>query len=163
MNKRSFYLTRAAVIAAIYVVLVFVFQSTSFGPIQFRVAEALTILPYFTSAAIPGVSIGCLLSNILFGSSLLDIVFGSAATLFAAYLSYQLKENKFLVPIPPILINSIVIPWIIKATATTASLEVSPIPIMMLSVGIGQLVSAGILGMILLFALEKVEHILFKN
>lgn len=163
MNKRSFYLTRAAVIAAIYVVLVFVFQSTSFGPIQFRVAEALTILPYFTSAAIPGVSIGCLLSNILFGSSLLDIVFGSAATLFAAYLSYQLKENKFLVPIPPILINSIVIPWIIKATATTASLEVSPIPIMMLSVGVGQLVSAGILGMILLFALEKVEHILFKN
>jgi len=163
MNKKSLYLAEAAIIAAIYVVLVFVFQSTSFGPIQFRVAEALTILPYFTSAAIPGVTIGCLLSNILFGSSILDIVFGSAATLFAAYLSYQLKDNKWFVPIPPILINAIVIPWIIKAVATTASFEADPIPIMMLTVGAGQLVSAGILGMILLFALDKVKHILFKN
>lgn len=163
MNKKTLYLTQAAVIAAIYVVLVFVFQYTSFGPIQFRVAEALTILPYFTSAAIPGVTIGCLLSNILFGSSMLDIIFGTAATLFAAILSHQIKDNKFLVPIPPILVNAIVIPWIIKATTTTADLGANPIPLMMLSIGAGQLVSAGILGMILLFALDKVKHILFKN
>jgi len=158
MNKRTFYVTEAAVIAAIYVVLVLVFQSTSFGPIQFRIAEALTILPYFTPAAIPGVTIGCLLSNLLFEADILDVVFGTAATLLAAYLSYKLKFNKFLVPIPPILINAIVIPWVLKF----AYFEANPIPIMMISVGAGQVASAGILGMVLLYSLDKVKHFIFK-
>ena len=158
MNKRTFYVTEAAVIAAIYVVLVLVFQSTSFGPIQFRIAEALTILPYFTPAAIPGVTIGCLLSNLLFEADILDVVFGTAATLLAAYLSYKLKFNKFLVPIPPILINAIVIPWVLKF----AYFEANSIPIMMISVGAGQVASAGILGMVLLYSLDKVKHFIFK-
>jgi uncharacterized membrane protein len=158
MNKKTLYVTQAAVIAAIYVVLVFVFQYSSFGPIQFRIAEALTVLPYFTPAAIPGVTIGCLLSNLLFKADILDVIFGTGATLIAAYLSYQLKDNKFLVPIPPILVNAIIIPWILKY----AYFEANTIPIMMLSVGAGQLVSAGILGMVLLFSLEKVRHIIFK-
>jgi len=159
MNKKTLYVTQAAIIAAIYVVLVFVFQYSSFGPIQFRIAEALTVLPYFTPAAIPGVTIGCLLSNLLFRADILDVVFGTAATLIAAYLSYQLRENKFLVPVPPILVNAIIIPWILKH----AYFEADPIPLMMLTVGVGQLVSAGILGMILLFSLEKVRHIIFKD
>ena len=158
MNKKTLYLTQAAIIAAIYTVLVFVFQFSSFGPIQFRIAEALTILPYFTPAAIPGVTIGCLLSNILFRADILDIIFGTSATLIAAYLSYQLKDNKYFVPIPPILINAIIIPWVLKY----AYFEADPIPFMMLTVGLGQLISAGILGMILLFALERVKHIIFK-
>ena len=74
MNKKTLYVTQSAVIAAIYVVLVFVFQYTSFGPIQFRIAEALTILPYYTPAAIPGVTIGCLLSNLLFRADIIDII-----------------------------------------------------------------------------------------
>lgn len=159
MNKKTLYVTQAAAIAAIYTVLVFVFQYSSFGPIQFRIAEALTILPYFTPAAIPGVTIGCLLSNILFRADILDIIFGTSATLIAAYLSYQLRANKFLVPIPPILINAIVIPWVLKY----AYFEADPIPFMMLTVGGGQLIAAGVLGMILLFALDKVKHIIFKN
>ncbi len=159
MNKRTLYVTQSAVIAAIYVALVFVFQYSSFGIIQFRIAEALTILPYFTSAAIPGVTIGCLLSNLLFKADILDVIFGTAATLIAAYLSYQLRDNKYLVPIPPILINAIIIPWVLKF----AYLKATPISLMMLSVGAGQLVSAGILGMILLLSLEKVKHIVFKN
>lgn len=159
MNKKTLYVTQAAVIAALYVVLVFVFQYSSFGPIQFRVAEALTILPYFTPAAIPGVTIGCLLSNLLFSAEILDVMFGTAATLIAAYLSYQLRENKFLVPVPPILVNAIIIPWVLKY----AYFEADPVPFMMLTVGAGQLVSAGILGMILLFALEKIRHIIFKD
>lgn len=158
MNKKTLYVTQAAVIAAIYVVLVFVFQYTSFGPIQFRIAEALTVLPYFTPAAIPGVTIGCLLSNLLFKADILDVVFGTGATLIAAYLSYQLRANKFLVPIPPILVNAIIIPWILKY----AYFEADTISIMMLTVGAGQLVSVGILGMVLLFSLEKVRHIIFK-
>lgn len=158
MNKRTLYVTQAAVIAALYVVLVFVFQYSSFGPIQFRIAEALTILPYFTAAAIPGVAIGCLLSNILF-ADILDVIFGTAATLIAAYLSYQLRDKKFLVPVPPILVNAIIIPWVLKL----AYFEANPIPYMMLTIGAGQLVSAGIIGMVLLFSLEKVKHIIFKE
>ena len=158
MNNRTLYTTQAAVIDAIYVVLVFVFQYFSFGPIQFRIAEALTVLPYFTPAAIPGVTIGCLLSNLLFKADILDVIFGTAATLIAAYLSYQLKDNKFLVPVPPILINAIIIPWVLKY----AYFEADPIPFMMFTVAAGQLVSAGLLGMILLFSLDKVKHIIFK-
>lgn len=158
MNKRTLYVTQAAVIAALYVVLVFVFQYSSFGPIQFRIAEALTILPYFTAAAIPGVAIGCLLSNILF-ADILDVIFGTAATLIAAYLSYLLRDKKFLVPVPPILVNAIIIPWVLKL----AYFEANPIPYMMLTIGAGQLVSAGIIGMVLLFSLEKVKHIIFKE
>ncbi|MDI9509034.1 MAG: QueT transporter family protein [Clostridiales bacterium] len=159
MNKKTLYVTQSAVIAAIYVVLVFVFQYTSFGPIQFRIAEALTILPYYTPAAIPGVTIGCLLSNLLFRADIIDIIFGTAATLIAAYLSYQLRTNKYLVPIPPILINALIIPWVLKF----AYFEADPIPLMMLTVGLGQIVSAGILGMVLLFSLDKVKNIIFKN
>lgn len=159
MNKRTLYLTQAAVIAAIYTVLVFVFQYSSFGPIQFRIAEALTILPYFTPAAIPGVTIGCLLSNLLFKADILDVIFGTAATLIAAFLSYQLRDKKFFVPIPPILVNAIIIPWVLKY----AYFEADPIRLMMLTVGAGQFISAGVLGMILLFALEKVKHIVFKE
>ena len=158
MNKRTLYITQAAVIAAIYTVLVFVFQFSSFGPIQFRIAEALTILPYFTPAAIPGVTIGCLLSNLLFKPDILDVIFGSLATLIAAFLSYHLRENKFFVPIPPILVNAIIIPWVLKNTY----LDAGPIRLLMLSVGAGQLISAGILGMILLFALDKIKPITFK-
>lgn len=159
MNKKTLYLTQAAVIAAIYTVLVFVFQYSSFGPIQFRIAEALTILPYFTPAAIPGVTIGCLLSNILFRADILDIIFGTLATLIAAILSYVLRFNKYLVPIPPIVVNAIVVPFVLKY----AYFEADPIPLMMCTVGLGQLVSAGIIGMILLFALEKVRYVIFKN
>lgn len=158
MNKRTIYITQAAVIAAIYTVLIFVFQFSSFGPIQFRIAEALTILPYFTPAAIPGVTIGCLLSNLLFRADILDVIFGSLATLIAAFLSYHLRENKFFVPIPPILVNAIIIPWVLK----NAYFEADPIRLLMLSVGAGQLISAGLLGMILLFSLERVKHIIFK-
>ena len=76
-GKKAVFITQAAVIAALYTVLVIIFNYCSFGPIQFRIAEALTILPYFTPAAIPGLSVGCLLSNILGGAAIWDIIFGS--------------------------------------------------------------------------------------
>ncbi len=159
MSKKTTFITEAAVIAAIYVVITFIFQPISFGPVQLRAAEALTILPYFTSAAIPGIGIGCLLSNILSGADMIDIIFGSLASLFAAFLSYKLRGNKFLVPIPPIVVNAIVVSFILKF----AYFEANSIPFMMLTVGVGQVLAAGVLGMILLFALDKVQHIIFKN
>ena len=106
-NKKALFITQAAVIAALYVVLVVVFNYISFGPIQFRVAEALTILPYFTPAAIPGLFIGCILANVIGGAVVWDIIFGSIATLIGAVFTYLLRnKSKFLAPLPPVLANS---------------------------------------------------------
>lgn len=86
------FITQAAVIAAIYVVLVVIFNYISFGPVQFRIAEALTILPYFTPAAIPGLFVGCIIANILGGAIVWDVVFGSIATLIGAIGTYLLRK-----------------------------------------------------------------------
>lgn len=91
--KKTTFITQGAVIAAIYAVLVFVFDYWSFGPIQFRVAEALTILPVFTPAAVPGLFIGCLIANITGGAVIWDIVFGSLATLIGAVGTYMLRKH----------------------------------------------------------------------
>ncbi|NMB42671.1 MAG: QueT transporter family protein [Clostridiales bacterium] len=156
-NNKTLFTTQAAIIAAIYVALVYIFSPISFGAVQVRIAEALTVLPFFTPAAIPGVTIGCFLSNLLMGSDPLDVVFGSLATLIGAVVSYKLRHNKFLVPIPPILANTIVVPWVLKI----AYAESAPIPLMMLTVGLGEVVSIGILGMLLLVALEKRKDTIF--
>lgn len=151
------FITEAAVIAALYTALVLAFSYSSFGPIQFRVAEALTVLPYFTPAAIPGLTIGCFLSAVLTGADILDIVFGSLATLIGALISYQLRKYKFLVPIPPILANAIIIPWVLRF----AYGEAQPIYLMMISVGAGELLAVGVLGTLLLLTLGRVRHIIF--
>jgi len=100
MNKYTKYMTQGAVIAAIYVVITWIFGFMGYGPIQFRISEALTVLPYFTLSAIPGLFIGCLISNVLIGSHQLDIILGSLATLMAAFLSYKMPKRA-LVPLPP--------------------------------------------------------------
>ena len=84
---------RQAMIAAIYVVLTYVFAPFSFGEVQVRISEALTILPVFTPAAIPGLFIGCLIGNILGGAILPDIIFGSIATLIGAFFTWKLREK----------------------------------------------------------------------
>ena len=159
-NKKVLFLTQAAMIAALYVVLTLVFQAISFGEIQVRIAEALTILPAFTPAAIPGLFIGCLIGNIIGGSILPDIIFGSLATLIGAYFTYLLrKRNKFLTPLPPIISNTIIVPFILRY-AYGLNL---PIPFMMLTVGIGELISCGVLGMILYTPLQKHRNRIFRT
>ena len=97
-NKKVLFLTQAAVIAAIYVVLTIFISAFNLasGAIQVRISEALTILPFFTPAAIPGLAIGCLLSNLLTGAAVYDVVFGSLATLLGAVGTYLLRKHKFL-------------------------------------------------------------------
>lgn len=147
-------------IAAIYVVLTLVFQAISFGEIQVRIAEALTILPAFTPAAIPGLFIGCIIGNIFAGSILPDIIFGSLATLIGAYFTYLLrKQSKYLAPLPPIVSNTIIVPLILRY-AYGFNL---PIAFMMLTVGIGEVISCGVLGMILYSALVKHRYKIFKH
>ena len=143
-NKVTF-LTQAAMIAAIYVVLTYVFAPFSFGEIQIRISEALTILPLFTPAAIPGLFIGCLIGNILGGAILPDIIFGSLATLLGAVFTWLLRgHSKFLGPVPPIAANTIIVPFVLRYGYGI----VLPIPFMMLTVGIGEVLSCGVLGMI---------------
>lgn len=151
-------LVQAAMIAALYVVLTVLANSLGLASqaVQVRFSEALTILPFFTPAAIPGLYVGCVLANLLTGSALWDIVFGSIATLFGALGTYAIsrlpfQRKKWLTPLPPILANTLIIPWILSLVY---QLEGS-IPYFMLTVGAGEIISCGILGMVLLFALEK--------
>lgn len=158
-DKKVMYLVQAAAIAAIYVVLVEVFNYWSFGPIQFRIAEALTILPFFTPAAIPGLFVGCMLANILGGAIPADVIFGSLATLAAAYATYQVRKYKYLAPAPPIIANMLVVPLVLKFGYGAED----AIPYMIVTVGIGELIVCGIIGMILLTALSKYKNIIFRN
>lgn len=160
MNKKVLFICHAAMIAALYVVLTVVASSLNLanGNIQVRFSEALTILPFFTPAAIPGLAIGCLISNLITGCVPLDIVFGTVATLLGALGSYALRRYKWLVPLPPILANAIIVPWVLRIGY---GMPLS-IPFMMLTVGAGEVISCYILGMILLFALEKSGKVLFK-
>ena len=158
-NKKAVFITQGAVIAAIYVVLVIVFDYWSFGPIQFRVAEALTILPYFTPAAIPGLFIGCLIANMLGGAVIWDIVFGSIATLIGAVGTYLLRKNKWLAPLPPIIANTIIVPWVLKYAYGTEGM----LWYFMLTVGRGEVIVCGVLGSLLRVALKKYRSTLFHE
>lgn len=158
-NKKALFITQGAVIAAIYVVLVVVFNYWSFGPIQFRIAEVLTILPYFTPAAIPGLFIGCIIANVMGGAVIWDIVFGSIATLIGAVGTYMLRKNKWLAPLPPVIANTLIVPFVLKYAYGAEEL----VPLLMVSIGASELVVCGVLGMLLLFALNKYRHIIFNN
>ncbi len=157
-------LVTAAMTATLYIVLSFAVSTFGLasGVIQVRVSEALTILPFFTPAAIPGLTIGCLLFNLLSGAALLDVIFGSLATLLGAVGSYfigkaarKIKWLKILVPVPPILANAFIIPWILK----TAYQLNDAYWYLVASVGIGELISCGVLGLLLLSALLPFRRI----
>ncbi len=151
-------MVEAAVIAAIYVVLTMLFAPFSFGEVQVRIAEGLTILPFFTPAAVPGLFIGCLLANTIGGAILPDIIFGSLATLIGAICSYLLRRNRYLVPLPPIAANTIVVPFVLFYGYGVNL----PIPFMMLTVGVGEVLSCGVIGMIFLFALDRYKGVIFR-
>lgn len=159
-NKNVVFLTQAAMIAALYVVLTFVVTPsiTANYAVQVRFSEALTILPYFTPAAIPGLFIGCLISNILTGCALLDIIFGSIATLIGALVTYRLRKFKWLAPIPPMAANALIVPFVLKF-----AYGIEPIWFSFLTVTAGEIISCGILGMILLLTLEKYRTVLFPD
>lgn len=151
-------LVQAAMIAAIYVVLTFL--ANAFGlanyAVQIRFSEALTILPYFTPAAIPGLFTGCLLSNIITGCALPDIVFGSLATLIGALLTRKLRKHKWMAPVPPIAANAIIVPFILLY-----AYGIKPLWLSFITVTAGEIISCGVLGMLLLFTLQKYAVQLF--
>lgn len=156
-NKRSTvsvrYLTTAAIIAALYVV--FTGLSAAFGlasgVIQIRLSEALTVLPYFTPAAIPGVTVGCLLANLLTGAPLPDIIFGTLASFLGVLGASLLRKKKYLIAIPTILSNAIIIPLVLQYAYGVKD----AFWYLMLTVGIGEVISAGLFGGLLLHVLQK--------
>ena len=159
-NKGTQFLTEAAAIGAIYVVLTLLLAPLSFGEVQIRFSEALTILPFFTPAAIPGLFIGCIMANLLGGAIPVDIIFGSIATLIGAVFTYKLRNsNRFLAPIPPIAANAIIVPFVLRFGYGVNL----PIPLMMLTVGIGEVVSCAIVGLILQTALLKYKNVIFRS
>lgn len=152
-NKIRF-LTQAAVIAAMYVILTLLTNAFGLanGVIQIRISEALTVLPCVISAAVPGLTLGCLLSNIMTGCIAIDIVCGTIATLIGAIATKALCRYKLLAPIPPILSNTLIIPFVLSYAYHIPG----SIPYFMLTVGTGEIISCGILGYMLLFALKRV-------
>lgn len=160
-NQKTIKLTQAAVIAALYVVLTLLANALGLAnyAIQVRFSEALTILPFFTPAAVPGLFVGCLLSNIITGCAPWDVVFGSLATLAGALGTWALRKQKWLAPLPPIVANIIVVPLVLSYVY---KLEGSLI-YFAVTVGIGEIISCGLLGMTLLFALDKRKNQIFPQ
>ncbi len=194
-NKNVLFLTQAAMIAALYVVLTEIsniFGLASFA-VQIRFSEALTILPFFTPAAIPGLFVGCIISNLLVSANIFDIIFGSLATLSGAFLTHLIgrwsRENfghetlsasvpyplpdavkptqgklnrtkiaAWLAPIPPILSNTLIIPFVLKY-----AYGLEPLWLFFLTVFAGEFISCGILGMPLLFLIKKYARHIFQN
>ena len=158
-NSKTLFIAQAAVIAALYVVLTLLANSLGLAnyAIQLRFSEALTILPFFTPAAIPGLFLGCVISNLLTGAIIWDVVFGSLATLLGAVGTYLLRRCKWLAPLPPIAANTVIVPLVLYFAYRIPG----SIPYFMLTVGIGEILSCGVLGMLLLLVLQKYRKYLF--
>lgn len=150
-NEKVKYLTRAGIIAAIYVVLTVIMGELSFGSLQFRISEALVLLPYADKAAVPGVYVGCLIANIFGGYGFVDIFFGSLVTLLSAYLTSKMP-NKILAVVPPVVLNAFIVSiWVSKFTHT-------PYYASVISIGLSEFFCVAGLGMLLLIALEKIKQ-----
>jgi uncharacterized membrane protein len=142
-------LTRAAVIAALYAALTLALAPISYGAVQLRVAEALTLLPLLWAEAIPGLFIGCFLANLIGGYGILDAVVGGLATLIAALLTRRLRRNAWLAALPPVLVNAVAIGLLLYFVAD------APLWMTMLTVGAGQAAACYALGLPLLALLKK--------
>lgn len=154
-------IVQAGVIAGLYVVLTIVSNSLGLasGVIQLRLSEALTILPWFTWSAVPGVFLGCLLANLLTGAVWIDVLVGSLTSLVAAWLTYRLRHKPIgLAPIPPIVLNALIIPFVLRYAYGIPGSVIY----FMVTIGLGQMASAGVLGMFLGLSLKARSQI-FNN
>lgn len=161
MNKKVLFIVHAAVTAALYVVLTLTANALGLAnyAVQVRFSEALTILPVFTPAAVPGLFIGCLLSNFLTGCLPWDIALGSIATLIGAFGTYMVRNSrfKFLAALPPIAANTLIVPFVL---AYVYRFDGS-ILYFMLTVGAGEIISCGILGLLLRSVLQRYRKYIF--
>lgn len=152
-HKSIRYLTWSAAIAALYVLFTYLasLMGLASGTIQIRLSEAFCIMACFTPAAIPGLYIGCLLSNILTGAVFWDVLFGPVATLIGAFGTWLLRRNPYLAVLPPIVANTIIVPFVLKYAYGAPEM----IPLLMLTVGVGEIVACGVLGMMLYYVIRR--------
>ncbi len=153
LNTRQ--LCIGAVVAALYVVLTIVANAMGLasGAIQVRLSEALTIMPCFTPAAIPGLFIGCILANVITGCAALDVVFGSIATLIGALGTYCLRKKPWAAWFPPVLSNAIIVPFVLQYAYGVEDAWWY----LFLTVGAGEVIACGVLGLALYYALKRIN------
>lgn len=153
-QKRVRYITLSATVAALYVVMTLISAAfgLSSGAIQLRISEAICVLTVFTPAAVPGLAIGCFISNLITAANVLDIVFGTLATLIGAIGGRALRAHKWAVTLPTLVSNTVIVPLVIYYGFGITD---TALPLVVLSVGIGELLSATVLGTALLSVLEK--------
>ena len=152
-HKSILFMSQGAMIAALYVALTMLASALnlSSGAVQIRFSEALTVLPVFTPAAIPGLFVGCMISNLISGCVIWDVIFGSLATLIGALGTYLLRKTKIFSLLPPIAANTLIVP-VVLVYAYGAK---GTLPYFILTVGIGEIISCGVFGYLLRSALEK--------
>ncbi|MBP2071252.1 QueT transporter family protein [Thermoanaerobacterium butyriciformans] len=158
MNRRTKKIVYGALIAAVYAVVTVALAPISYGQIQVRVAEALTIMPFFSSYSIFGLFVGCIIANMIGGNGIFDVVFGSLATLISAVITYyigksNLRYKRYLAPLPPVIINAVIIGIELNVVFNL------PLVASMLWVGLGEMIACYVLGLPLLLYIDKNEKI----
>ncbi len=148
-------LTLAAIVAALYAAITLLFAPISYGPVQFRVSEALTLLPALFPQAVPGLAVGCLIANLLGSATPWDVVFGTLATLLAALFTRRFRKNVWLAAVPPVAFNAVVVGLVLHFTLADALLFPT-----MISVGLGEAVVVYALGVPMLAALKRTPRVL---
>ncbi|QKG83670.1 QueT transporter family protein [Kroppenstedtia pulmonis] len=143
-------ITAIAMIAAVYAAITLAVAPISYGLVQFRISEIMTVLPFITPLAIPGLFLGALTSNLFSPVGFYDVLFGSLASLIAAWLTSKMP-NRWLAPLPPVLVNALIIGILL---GTVSGLQIA-IPVAMLYVGIGQLIVCYGLGIPFLLLLQR--------
>jgi uncharacterized membrane protein len=151
LKKSLIFISRAALIGALYFALTVAIPALSFGPLQFRLSEVLVLLAVIFPEAIPGLTVGCVLSNFFFSPyGIYDMVFGGIATLLGAVGTYLLRKNLFLAAIPPIIFNAFLVPiiWVLDGSDTVYIISA-------LEVMAGEVLTVGVVGIPLTYALKK--------
>ena len=154
MKKNTRFLAKSGMIAAIYVALTMLSAmfGLSSGAVQIRISEMLCVLPVYSAAAIPGVTVGCLISNIICGGTIYDIIFGTLATLIGAVIAYFMRKLPYLASIPTILSNAAIIPVVLIASGVGGW---DMFPYFAATVGLGEVIACGVLGTVLIAYMEK--------
>ena len=152
------YIVYSSLIAAVYAALTLAFEPLSYGIMQVRFSEALSVLPYFTGTAVPGLFIGCLIANLLGTNGLIDVIVGSLATLISALIARRIK-NRWLVMLPSVAVNAVMV----GAELYFVFERVYSMPYCMLFVGAGQLIACYGLGIPLMLLLDRYKNRLFPE
>ena len=158
MNFQVKSLARAGMIAAIYAALTLIFAPISFNAVQFRISEAMTVLPMLLPEAVPGLAVGCLVANILGGAALPDVIGGTLATLIAAILTRTLRKKPVLAMASPVVINGLIVgPLVYFCYEYQSVFSLGALSFTVFTVALGEAVVVAVLGTLLITALPKIQ------